>query len=179
VNAFAPADARHAIDVTRAPSVDVGEVHDRRGRELYGLCRRLGLTADEANDAVQEAFLRLLAESASGTSIADPEAWAFRVTYRLAMDEHRLHRAVQTLLDRLPRQPVPASSDPVDRVALWAEVDRLPARQRAVIYLRYRADLSFERIGAVMGITANGARNNASEAATTLRRRFALEENDR
>lgn len=179
MNAFVSAEERGAVEVTRTPSIDVRDVHERRGPELYGLCRRLGLSADEANDAVQEALLRLLAASASGTVIADPEAWTFRVTYRLAMDEHRLHRAVQTLLDRLPRHVGPAATDPVDRLALWAEVDRLPARQRTVIYLRYRADLSFERIGAVMGITANGARNNASEAATTLRRRFAVEENDR
>jgi predicted dehydrogenase len=31
--------------------------------------------------------------------------------------------------------------------SIWQAVDRLPERQRTVLYLRYRADLSFERIG--------------------------------
>jgi RNA polymerase sigma factor (sigma-70 family) len=177
LNVLAKPDEPIAIRLT--PSVDVHGVHERRGRELFGLCRRLGLTDDEANDAVQEALLRLLAQSARGVPIADPEAWAFRTAYRLAMDEHRLHRAVRSLLDRLPGQTAHAAIDPVDRLALWAEVDRLPNRQRAVVYLRYRADLSYERIGVAMGITANGARNDASVALATLRRRFALEENDR
>jgi RNA polymerase sigma factor (sigma-70 family) len=154
----------------------VADVHDRRGRELFGLCRRLGLDQDEANDAVQEAFLRMWAESARGKLIADPEAWAFRVTYRLAMDHHRLGRLVRSLADRLSTVSVKDELDPADRMAVWAAVDRLPPRQRAVIYLRYRADLSYDRIAAVMGITANGARNDASAATAALRKGYLSEE---
>jgi RNA polymerase sigma-70 factor, ECF subfamily len=154
----------------------VADVHDRRGRELFGLCRRLGLDEDEANDAVQEAFLRLWTEAARGTAILDPEAWTFRVTYRLAMDRHRLARMVRSLADRLATVTVREELDPVDRLAVWASVDRLPPRQRAVIYLRYRADLSYERIGEIMGITANGARNDASAATATLRKHYRSEE---
>ena len=148
----------------------VADVHDRRGRELFGLCRRLGLDEDEANDAVQEAFLRMWAESARGTVIVDPDAWAFRVTYRLAMDHHRLRRVVRSLVDRMSTLGTRPEVDPIDRLAVWAEVDRLPPRQRAVIYLRYRADLPFEAIATIMGITANGARNDASAATASLRR---------
>lgn len=154
----------------------VADVHERRGRELFGLCRRLGLDEDEANDAVQEAFLRMWAESARGTVIADPEAWAFRVTYRLAMDHHRFGRLVRSLADRLSAVTVKDELDPADRLAVWAAVDRLPPRQRAVIYLRYRADLPYERIAVVMGITANGARNDASVATAALRKRYLNEE---
>jgi RNA polymerase sigma factor (sigma-70 family) len=150
----------------------VADVHERRGRELFGLCRRLGLNEDEANDAVQEAFLRMWTESTQGTVILDPEGWAFRVTYRLAMDQHRLGRLTRALADRLidvrPREEI----DPADRMAVWATVDKLPPRQRAVLYLRYRADLSYERIATIMGITANGARNDASAATATLRKRL-------
>ena len=149
------------------------DVYDRRGRELFGLCRRLGLDDDEANDAVQEAFLRMWRELARGTAIADPDAWAFRVTYRLAMDHHRLGRLVQSLAARLSAVTARDELDPADRLAVWAAVDRLPPRQRAVIYLRYRADLSFEQIAEVMGITANGARNNASAATATLRKQYS------
>jgi RNA polymerase sigma factor (sigma-70 family) len=160
-------------------SAAVTDVHDRRGRELFGLCRRLGLDEDEANDAVQEAFLRMWAESARGTIIGDPEAWAFRVTYRLAMDHHRLGLMVRSLTDRLSNVEEREDLDPADRLAVWAAVDKLPPRQRAVIYLRYRADLSYDRIATVMGITANGARNDASAATAALRKRYASEEGPR
>lgn len=152
------------------PAAAVADVHDRRGRELFGLCRRLGLDEDESNDAVQEAFLRMWTESRRGTIINDPDAWVFRVVYRLAMDHHRFGRAVRSLVDRISAVSPRAELDPTDRLAVWAEVDRLPPRQRAVIYLRYRADLPFDRIATVMGITANGARNDASAATASLRR---------
>ena len=153
----------------------IEDVHQRRGRELFGLCRRLGLDEDEANDAVQETFLRMWHESSRGIVIVDPEGWAFRVAYRLAMDHHRLGRLARSVVDRLgatiPRDEV----DPADVMSVWAAVDRLPPRQRTVLYLRYRADLSYDRIATVMGITANGARNDASAATASLRRRFVVE----
>ena len=167
----------------RAPAPLTGaaveDVHDRRGRDLFGLCRRLGLDEDEANDAVQETFLRMWKESLRGTVILDSEGWAFRVAYRLAMDHHRFGRLARSVVDRLAARPMPDEVDPADRIAVWAAVDRLPPRQRAVLYLRYRADLSYDRIAAIMGITANGARNDASAATASLRRRLASEEGPR
>lgn len=170
--------ATEAVVASQRPldAAVVTDVHDRRGRELFGLCRRLGLDDDEANDAVQEAFLRMWAESSRGAAILDPDAWAFRVTYRLAMDHHRLSRMGRSIADRISAIGVRDELDPTDRLAVWAAVDRLPPRQRAVLYLRYRADLSYEQIGRVMGITANGARNDASVATASLRKRYANEE---
>jgi RNA polymerase sigma factor (sigma-70 family) len=168
------APARRALDAAA-----VADVHERRGRDLFGLCRRLGLDEDEANDAVQEAFLRLWAESERGKVIDDAEAWAFRVTYRLAMDHHRLGRLVHSIVARLSVAGPGVELDPADRVAVWAAVDTLPPRQRAVLYLRYRADLPYERIASIMGITTNGARNNASAATAALRKRYLSEESVR
>lgn len=154
----------------------VEDVHERRGRELFGLCRRLGLDDDAANDAVQETFLRMWHESRRGNVILDPEGWAFRVAYRLAMDHHRLGRLARSVVDRIAwSATAPEEVDAADRLSVWAAVDRLPPRQRAVLYLRYRADLSYDRIAAVMGITANGARNDASAATASLRRRLLIE----
>ena len=167
----APLDSQAPLDAS-----GVADVHDRRGRELFGLCRRLGLDEDEANDAVQEAFLRLWAELSRGAAILDPDAWVFRVTYRLAMDHHRLVRVGRSLVDRLGGLGPADDLDPTDRVAVWAAVDRLPPRQRAVLYLRYRADLSYAQISNVMGITSNGARNDASAATASLRKRYPNKE---
>jgi len=58
---------------------------------------------------------------------------------------------------------------------VWSEVDRLPERQRQVLYLRYRADLPFEEIGNVLGIDASSARANASRGIASLRDRLAEE----
>ena len=51
---------------------------------------------------------------------------------------------------------------------IWAEVDRLPERQRAVLYLRYRADLPFETVRRVLGITSSAARSHATQAVAAM-----------
>src|SRR3990170_820518 len=148
----------------------VTEHYERRGRELWGLARRLGATDEGAADVVQEAHLRLWRELSNGTFVEDVDAWVFRVAYRLVMDQHRLGRRVRELVGRLSAGHVESVSHAVDdRLSLWPLVDRLPARERTTLYLRYRADLSYEQIGEVMGITTASARTYASRGVERLR----------
>jgi RNA polymerase sigma factor (sigma-70 family) len=152
------------------------DLEQRQGQALFGFVRRLGLNDAQAADAVQDVLLRLWAEILAGRSIEQPKAWAFRAIYRLAMDQHRLQRRIGAIVERLGRSDAAdAARDTSDRIAVWAEVARLPERQRHVLYLRYRADLSFEEVASVMGITASAARSHAAQATATLRRRLGDE----
>jgi RNA polymerase sigma factor (sigma-70 family) len=157
-----------ATDAAR--SAFVTEHYERRGRELWGLARRLGASDEQAGDVVQDAHLRLWRELGRATVIEDVDAWTFRVVYRLVMDQHRLTRRVGEIVGRLrERQTESASIEVDDRLSLWPIVDRLPARERTTLYLRYRVDLSFDQIGEVMGITPASARTYASRGVDRLR----------
>lgn len=148
----------------------VTEHYERRGRELWGLARRLGASDEQAADVVQEAHLRLWRELTSGSTVDDIDAWTFRVAYRLVMDQHRLGRRIRELSARLTdARPRSTSISVDDALSLWPLVDRLPTRERATLYLRYRADLAFEQIGEVMGITTASARTYASRGTERLR----------
>lgn len=147
----------------------VADLHDRRGSELYGFARHLGLTEEEAHDATQEALLRLWLALDAGTRIEQPGAWTFRTLYRICMDQHRWRRRVRGLIERIGPTPPAEAPDRVDLIATWDAVERLPKRQRLAIYLRYRADLPFEEIGAILGIAAVSARSHVSRALETLR----------
>jgi RNA polymerase sigma-70 factor (ECF subfamily) len=147
----------------------VEDVHARHGQQLFGFVRRLGLGDDEAADVAQEALLRLWRVCRDGEVPERPVAWTFRTAYRLAMDRHRLRRRWTALLGthRSPDREPPEHRD--ELLAVWSEVDRLPERQRQVLYLRYRADLPFEDIGNVLGIDPSTARANASRGIASLR----------
>jgi RNA polymerase sigma factor (sigma-70 family) len=151
-------------------------LYRRRAQEMFGFARRLGLADEDASDAVQETMLRLWRELESSATVDDPDAWAFRALYRLSMDSHRLRRRLTGLAERMRvvglggRQ---LDGDPARRVetdVVWQAVDRLPDRQRAVLYLRYRSDLPYERIGLALGMSAGAARGHASTGLATLRR---------
>lgn len=167
---LAPADAVAVGIDPAALAAAVTDRYERRGRELWGLARRLGATDEEAHDAVQEAHLRLWRELGRGTVIEDVDAWTFRVLYRLVMDQHRVSRKVGEIVGRLRDRGSEVEHLEVDdRLSIWPAVDRLPARERTTLYLRYRADLSFEQIGAVMGIRPGAARAYASRGLERLR----------
>jgi RNA polymerase sigma-70 factor (ECF subfamily) len=159
-------------------------LYQRRSQEMFGFARRLGLADEDASDAVQETMLRLWRELDSGTDVADPDAWAFRVLYRLTVDNHRLRGRLRGLAERL-RPPRAANDrdgldgDPARRIdidAVWQAVDGLPERQRAVLYLRFRADLPYERIGLALSISASAARGHASKGLASLRGRLTQED---
>jgi RNA polymerase sigma-70 factor (ECF subfamily) len=155
--------------------VDLSVVDDLEvvhGQAMFGFVRRLGLSDQSAEDCVQEVLLRLTAQLANGVLIVDPRAWAFRAAYRLAMDEHRLSRRLRLIAGRLrPPPPVDPGAD-LDAAAVWAEVDRLTPRQRQVLYLRFRADLTFDQVGVTLGITSAAARSHATVGLQTLRVRL-------
>jgi RNA polymerase sigma factor (sigma-70 family) len=153
--------------------VDLQAAH---GPVLYDFARHQGLTDDQAADAVQEALLRLWRELRRGTTIERPSAWMFRTVYHLAMAQHRWRRQLARLLPRLaPRHVAYAGPEASDRLAVWGAVDELPPRQRQVLYLHYAADLSFEEIAGVLGVSASAARTHASRAMATLRRELTQE----
>ena len=75
-----------------------------------------------------------------------------------------------------PRHPGFEDPDSSDRVAVWSEVDRLPLRQRQVLYLRYASDLAFDDIASILGVSTSAARTHASRALVSLR--FAFTEGE-
>lgn len=172
---FEPESGRADAGATRASDSVVTELGSQDSQALFGFVRRLGLTDEQADDAVQDVLVRLLDELRGDTIILNPRAWAFRSIYRLAMDQYRLRRRLTGLLIRLADREPQRRPELADRIAVWAEVDRLTERQRSVIYLRYRAELSHEEVGQVLGITSSAVRSHAAQAMATLRRRLADE----
>lgn len=155
----------------------VGDIQRQRGAELFAFARRLGLSPDAAEDAVQESLLRLWSALDTGVPIVKPDAWVFRTLYRICMDDHRWHRRVARLVDRIRRSTEhPDLARGVERMAVWEAVDRLPHRQRAAVYLRYRADLAYDDIGAILGIHAVSARSTVSRALDRLGAMLAKED---
>jgi RNA polymerase sigma factor (sigma-70 family) len=154
----------------------VAAIEHADGQALLGFALRLGLTEAEADDAVQETLVKIYLELRRGVAILNPRAWAFRACHRVCMDHHRRSRRQSRALERAAEPaPVTPGTDLDDAFAVWDQVDRLPARQRQVLYLRYAADMTFEDVGATLGITASAARSHDTQARAALRRTLGSE----
>ena len=165
--------ALNAVDARGAGMTDADMLTDLQaayGSALYDFARHQGLSDDQAADAVQEAMLRLWRELRRGTVIERPSAWIFRTVYHLAMAHHRWRRQLALLLPRVaPRHVEYAGPEASDRLTVWGAVDELTGRQRQVLYLHYAADLPFEEIAGILGISPSAARTHASRGMATLR----------
>jgi RNA polymerase sigma-70 factor (ECF subfamily) len=92
-------DARLVTSIARYSEVALAEVYRRHGRAVYGLARRVLLDAAEAEDVVQEVFLRLWREPER----FDPERGSLR-SFLLAQAHGRAVDAVRSSSSRRARE---------------------------------------------------------------------------
>ncbi|HEY9557096.1 MAG TPA: sigma-70 family RNA polymerase sigma factor [Acidimicrobiales bacterium] len=120
---------------------------------------------DLAREAVDEALVRALERWDRVSAMASPGGWTYRValnclrrrTRRAAMERRLLRRGVRE------RSLAPPAGE------AWEVVRSLPPRQRAVVVLRYVADLSQSEIAEVLGVT----RSTVSSTLTAAHRALA------
>jgi RNA polymerase sigma-70 factor (ECF subfamily) len=114
--------------------------------QIYAMCGSL----TEAQDCVQEAFIRAWDRRRALDLDQSPEAWVRTVAYRLAVSRWR--RARKSLLppDRAHAGRPPVEPD-VTRVALARALQSLPADQRRAIVLHHLCDLSVAEVAAEVG----------------------------
>ncbi len=140
------------------------DVHDRLYRALYFI---IGSSAD-AEELMQDAFLKLWERWDSIGAIEDPVAWLFRVSLNgFRMRARRARVAARRLA------PVISARDPFEDVNVREDVRRmlrsLPQRQRATLVLTEIFDYSSEQAAQILGIRPTTVRALASQGRAALR----------
>jgi RNA polymerase sigma-70 factor (sigma-E family) len=128
------------------------------------------LTGDpsSAEDLVQTALGRCL-RAWRLRKIDDPNAFVRKVMVNSYATWHRRNRRRETAVADPPEAIAEDMSGRVDdRDAMCRALLSLPPRQRAVIVLRYYADLSEQEIAAVMGTSPGTVKSQASRALRRL-----------
>jgi RNA polymerase sigma-70 factor, ECF subfamily len=132
--------------------------------------RMLGSVAD-AEDAVQEAFLRWL--DADRDAVREPEAYLRRVVTRLCLDHLKSarHRRETYVGPWLPEPVVEAAEDEIDDVTLplMMALERLSPLERAAFLLHDVFGVGFEEIAETIGREPVTCRQLASRARTHVR----------
>ena len=144
------------------------------------LCTACLLTGDvaEAEDLVQETLLRVARRWPRVAAMEHPGAYARQILVNLALRDsgRRARRIVE--LAALPDARTLDLADGraednlrrVDaRAELIAVLNSLPARQRAVIVLRYWDDLPEAEVAALLGCSVGTVKSAASRAIARLR----------
>lgn len=126
-----------------------------------------------AEDVVQEAFLRLLQAAPRFSPRAAFRTYFYRIITRLCLDQARKKRPIVT--DDLPEALDP-DPGPVGKImnhemsaAVRAALDKLPANQRMAVVLRYYDDLGYRDIAEALQISPKAVERLLSRARARLR----------
>jgi RNA polymerase sigma-70 factor (ECF subfamily) len=123
---------------------------------------------DEAQDCVQEAFVRAWARRESLARAEHPEAWVRTAAYRLAVSRWRRLRLARRPADRALSAPTRTEAVDESRVALVAALARLPEKQRQALVLHHLCDLSVEAVAREVGEPAGTVKARLSRGRTAL-----------
>ncbi|MEU4191562.1 SigE family RNA polymerase sigma factor [Kribbella sp. NPDC026611] len=138
------------------------------------------LTGDRglAEDLVQESLIKLYVAWPRIRTRAGVEPYVRRVITNTAVSwwRRKAWRAERPN-DDVPEQPEqPGQQGPGDdvdaRVWLWAEILRLPVRQRAAVVLRYYEDLTEPQTAEILGCSVGTVKSQVAAALAKLRARL-------
>jgi RNA polymerase sigma-70 factor (ECF subfamily) len=125
----------------------------------------------EAEEVLQDAFLKLWERWDRVASLADPAGYLYRTSMNLFRSRaRRTAMAVRKAAGRVP--PDDALRSVEERDVLVRALARVSPRQRAAIVLIDVLDMSSDDAGAALGVRAVTARVLASKARASLRRRL-------
>ena len=168
-----PSDERDlVVAAQRGTSEAFSELVRRHQRRAYVVARSIVMNHEDAEDAVQEAFLhafkaidRFLPDQAFG-------AWLHRIVANAALDVTRRRKVRDA--DELPETVASPFRDPAEsselRTRLSQALELLPARQRSVIVLHDVEGFKHSEIGKMLDIPEGTARSDLHYARSQLRR---------
>lgn len=167
-----PADEKDLVlAAQRGEQAAFSELVRRHQRRAYAVARAIVINHEDAEDAVQEAFLhayraidRFLPDQAFG-------AWLHRIVANAALDVTRRRKVRDA--DELPETVASPFRDPAEkgelRARLTEALNTLPARQRAVIVLHDVEGYKHAEIGQMLDIPEGTARSDLHYARSQLR----------
>jgi RNA polymerase sigma-70 factor, ECF subfamily len=156
----------------------------QHSRRVFQLAFRMMRNEQDAEDVVQECFLRAYRRLGGFEARADFGTWLYRIAANCALDMmrsrgHRPHTNT-TALDEAAQLPETTSPGP-DRLAESAEIDRLvtgalddlTAIERAAFTLRHHEGRSIDEICRTLNLKRSAAKHAVFRAVRKLRATLA------
>jgi RNA polymerase sigma-70 factor (ECF subfamily) len=161
------------VDTTEMISALVEEYSATLYRVAYSVCRN----SAEAEDAVQETFLRVLRHQEQLAEIRDLRVWLVRITWNVVLDRKRRAKIrpetedVAALAHVLPASGLKADDRIIaaqQHAQVLTLIGELPRKEREVLLLSAFEELSTTQIAAVVGTTDSSVRSRLFRARRLL-----------
>jgi len=161
----------------RALDEAVAALVDEYAPALYRVAYSVLRNAADAEDAVQEAFVRVLRHRDQLSEVRDHRVWLIRIVWNVVLDRKRRMKSRPETDDVTEMARVlPSEGLTAEELAAAAEhharvlgcVEQLPAKEREVLQLAAFEELSSVEIAAVLGITESSVRSRLYRARNLM-----------
>lgn len=158
--------------------VDLATLVETYSALLFRVAHSVLRSRAEAEDVVQDVFVRILEHRRSLSAVRDLRVWLIRIAWNLALDRRRRIRPEQ--MDEIFAQSLVASSVPADQAldeaermkSVLRELERLPRGERHVLLLSAIEELETAEMAEVLGRSESAIRALLFRARTRLRERL-------
>jgi RNA polymerase sigma-70 factor (ECF subfamily) len=160
-------------------AIDLDALVEAYAPLLFRVAHSVLRSQADAEDVVQDAFVRVMEHRAMLPAVREMRVWLVRIAWNLALDRKRRIRPeqmdamfVQSLVAR--ERPADTALDEARRLQqALAAIDRLPRAERAVLLLSAVEELDHAEVAEVLGKSESAVRALLFRARTRLRERLA------
>ena len=162
---------------TRAEEDALAALVTEYASTLYRVAFSVLRNPADAEDAVQEAFLRVLRHRDTLAEVRDRRVWLIRIVWNIVLDRKRRAKTRPETDDVAELARVlPSDGLSAEQIAAAAQhhahvlscVEQLPAKEREVLLLSAFEELSSVEIAAVLGITESSVRSRLFRARNLM-----------
>jgi RNA polymerase sigma-70 factor (ECF subfamily) len=162
-------------DVYQADAIDIEHLNG-----LYSYALTLSRNHADAEDLVQETYLRAIQAKDRLRADSNIKAWLFTILRNIWLNQLRKRRSgpqiVETMEDSPAKEVVETSRDSYDiyvsnleRAQVRAAIEKLPIEFREIILLREYEELSYQEIASVLDCPAGTVMSRLGRARAKLR----------
>ncbi|CAM3763642.1 RNA polymerase sigma factor SigW [Marinicrinis lubricantis] len=188
MNSFETRLAKLARDGDRSAFAELVDLYKDK---IYHLGYRMLGNAHEAEDIVQETFLRVYRSLKSYDPSHKFSTWIYRIGTNLCIDRlrkrkfHAFSLDADTTEDGLDGYSMLASEDltPEQQITLSETqqhirqaIDKMPEKYRSVVVLRYLHDLSLQEISGILGMPVTTVKTRVHRGREYLRKRLDVKQ---
>ena len=165
---------------TAGSEIDLAALVETYSALLFRVSHSVLRNQAEAEDVVQDAFVRVIEHRLSLPAVRDMRVWLVRIAWNLALDRRRRIRPEQ--MDELFAESLVGNNLPADVAlneaqrmkAVFREIERLPRAERQVLLLSALEELETVEMAQIMEKSESAVRALLFRARTRLRDRLDI-----
>ena len=150
------------------------QLYNMFSAKMFAICIQYSKSREEAEDNLQDGFIKILESIRQYTDKGSFEGWMKRIFINTALEKYRKNRSLQ-VVEEVPE--VMDEDDIDDNLSIPSDVlfefvNQLPEKYRLVFNLYVMENMQHKEIAAMLGISDGTSKSNLARAKDILKKKI-------